>query len=344
MSSTFESLPFVSIVIPAFNRVAPLRLTLASAQAAVTALGAPAEIILVDDGSEPPLAEILRGDSIASGVNIVRQTNQGSIAARAHGLQIARGEFVLFLDSDDLIAPAKLRIHLERLRPAGADISYDDVGEAHPDGSEHQIRFAGQPLRLAADVVDLLLRIQPPPHGPVYRRDYLERALARPLVSPLRKFDPVGDVWLYYNICPFPARIVKVDAPLTLIGIHDEARFSHHWERLGVASLGVMETFIAQAPRTVALEPARRIVGECAFISWRKLPRRFSQEFERRLLAIWRSAPATSLARLGGPLFCALARVIGPIGAGRVLRLRNAPYTEIQTIDAGELARLLHEQ
>ena len=324
--------------------MAPLRLTLGSAQAAAKALDAPAEIILVDDGSEPPLAEALGGDSIAVGVKIVRQANQGSIAARSRGLEAARGEFVLFLDSDDLIAPAKLQLHLERLRAIGADISYDDVGEVLQQGAESQIVRAAQPLRTADEVADLLLRIQPLPHGPIYRRTYLERALAHPLVPPLRRFDPVGDVWLYYNLCLFQARIVKIDAPLTLIGIHDEARFSHHWERLGVASLGVMEAFIAQAPRTAGSESARRIVGERAFISWRKLPRRFSSEFERRLLAIWRKAPATDPAQLGGWTFGRLARFLGPAGAGRLLRLRNAPYANIRTIDTEELARLLHEQ
>jgi hypothetical protein len=309
---------------------------------AAAALDAPAEIILVDDGSEPPLEEVLRNDAAAAGTTIVRQTNQGSIAARAHGLQVTRGEFVLFLDSDDLVAPAKLRLHCERLRASGADISYDDLGTTWPGGDESPVVRAAEPIRPAREVADLLLRIQPPPHGPVYRRAYLERALARPLVPPHRRFDPVGDVWLYYNLCLTPAQIVKIDAPLTLVGVHGEGRFSDHWERLGVASLGVMETFIAGAPRTAETEAARRIVGERAFLSWRKLPRRFSLEFERRLLAIWRQAPAGDPARLGGPLFRVLARILGPLPAGRVLRLRNAPYSGIRTIDAGELARLLH--
>jgi len=83
------------------------------------------------------------------------------------------------------------------------------------------------------------------------------------------------------------------------------------------------------------------IVGESAFNTWRRSPRGFAPEFSRRLLAIWRRAPGHQDMRLGGPLFRALSLIFGAIGAGSLLRLRNAPYARIRTICEAELERLL---
>jgi hypothetical protein len=199
-------------------------------------------------------------------------------------------------------------------------------------------------LARADTVEELLIHVQPAPHSPVYRREYLLRALATPVLPPLRQCDAVGDIWLYYNLCIHPARIVKLDAPLTLIGEHEEARYSRHWERLGFAALGIAENFMRLCPVTAATVNARRLVGERAFESWRRLPRGFSNQYCRRTLALWRAAPGHSQMRLGGPLFRFLASLFGYIGAGRILRLRNAPYSRIRTVDDAELASLLQQR
>jgi len=326
----------VSIIIPAYNRVGPLRHTLASAGHSADLLGEAVEILVVDDGSEPPLAAVLTGLPPGGRVRLIRQANQGSIVARLAGLRAARGEFVLFLDSDDLIAPAKLSEHVSLLRAQSADISYDDLGLAGPDGT---VSTRSQ-LPAVAAVEELVLRVQPAPHGPIYRRSYLNAALDPPLLPLLRECDAVGDIWLYYNLCIHPARIGKVAAPLTLIGEHGEDRYSRHWERLGFASLGVMETFMQRCPVNPATAAARRLVGECAFNSWRRLPRGFEPDFGRRLLALWHAAPDHAAMWLGGSVFRALSKVFGRVGAGRILRLRNAPYARIRTVDDAELARL----
>jgi hypothetical protein len=327
----------ITIVIPAYNRLPPLLATLASARAACARLQEPAEIILVDDGSTPPLAECLPSEAVAPPVRLLRQPNQGSIVARLAGLAAAAGEFVLFLDSDDLIGPDKLHHHLHALRTTQADISYDDVGITAPPPSPIRTRSHLPPV---GDIAELMLRVQPPPHGPVYRADYLRRALATPILPGMRRSDSVGDVWLYYNLCIHPARLVKVDGPHTLIGEHDEERYSQHWERLGFSALEVMETFLRRCPPPPATRHARRLVGECAFVSWRKLPRDFSPAFRARMLALWRAAPDHPAMRLGGGWFTRVARLLGPVTAGRLFRLRNAPYSRSRTIDDAELARL----
>lgn len=331
-----------SIVIPGFNRVGPLKHTLRSAADAASRMPAGSvEIILVDDGSTPPLAEQLAGFDPGHPVTHLRQINQGSIIARLTGLFAATGDFVLFLDSDDLIHPDKLRLHHDALTDTGADLTHDDVADAKlmPDGP---------PVYTAGSIVDhddnparLLLLIQPLPHAPVYRRTWLLQALAKPIVPPDRRMDPSGDVWLYYNLSVQPGRAAKVGAHLTAIGPHEESRYSQHWEKLGAASLLLAESFIHLCPETPATSHARQLVGECAFASWRRLPRDYPPDYLSRLLAVWRASPCGPASALGGPLFSRMSRLIGPVGAGRLLRLRNGNYASCRTLDADGFARLI---
>ena len=109
--------PLVSIIIPCYNAVPWLAETLESALAQTHS---PTEIIVVDDGS--------RDDSLAlartfepRGVRVVAQANAGASAARNHGLRLARGGFIQFLDADDFISPDKIAAQLAFLsaRPAG---------------------------------------------------------------------------------------------------------------------------------------------------------------------------------------------------------------------------------
>ncbi|KRT78036.1 MAG: family 2 glycosyl transferase [Armatimonadetes bacterium CSP1-3] len=112
------SRPLASVVIPAHNYG---RYLAAAVESALGQTYAPLEVIVVDDGSTDDTAEILRG--FAGRVRALRLEGRGVAAARNAGLFAAEGEYVLFLDADDLLLPegvAHLARHLQEHPDADA--------------------------------------------------------------------------------------------------------------------------------------------------------------------------------------------------------------------------------
>jgi glycosyltransferase involved in cell wall biosynthesis len=95
---------FVSIIIPCHNAAPWLAQTLESALAQTWP---EKEIFLVDDGSTDRSLEIARSFE-ARGLRILRQSNRGAAAARNAALALARGDYLQFLDADDLLTPDKI--------------------------------------------------------------------------------------------------------------------------------------------------------------------------------------------------------------------------------------------
>lgn len=98
----------VSIIIPAYNAAKYLP---ESVNSALAQTYSEREIIIVDDGSTDGTSQILGeyGDSI----RVVVQTNQGSAAACNAGVAVAKGEWIAFLDADDVWLPEKLARQIE---------------------------------------------------------------------------------------------------------------------------------------------------------------------------------------------------------------------------------------
>lgn len=100
--------PLVSILIPAYNAEAWIGETL---QSAINQDYPHKEIILVNDGSSDRTLEVARAFASAS-VKIVHQSNAGGPAARNTALGHAQGDYIQWLDHDDLLAPNKISAQL----------------------------------------------------------------------------------------------------------------------------------------------------------------------------------------------------------------------------------------
>lgn len=95
--------PLVSVIIPSYNSARYIASTLESALAQTY----PAvEVIVVDDGSTDETQTVLA--PYQSRITVLPQSNSGPAAARNAGLRIARGVYLLFLDSDDLLVPTSV--------------------------------------------------------------------------------------------------------------------------------------------------------------------------------------------------------------------------------------------
>lgn len=95
--------PRVSVVIPTYNRQ---KLLLDAIDSVLAQKYKDFEVIVVDDGSTDDTEERLR--SYLGRVRYIKQKNQGVAAARNAGIRHAKGEYLCFLDSDDIWLPEKL--------------------------------------------------------------------------------------------------------------------------------------------------------------------------------------------------------------------------------------------
>ncbi len=105
--------PLVSVIIPAYNRPEMLK---RAVESVLSQDYSPFELLVINDGSTEPLNEI---QSLIESTDhrLLFQNHKGVSAARNHGVREAKGEWIAFLDSDDMWDPKKLstqvRFHIE---------------------------------------------------------------------------------------------------------------------------------------------------------------------------------------------------------------------------------------
>ncbi|MCA0922803.1 glycosyltransferase family 2 protein [Pseudooceanicola nanhaiensis] len=175
------TVPAISVIVPVYNVKAHVAACLASLRAqSFTDF----EAIVIDDGSTDGsgalAAEAVAGDPR---FRVIRQENAGLSAARNAGLDLARGSFLAFLDSDDRLAPAFLERMHGVLAQSDSDwvacairfVGADGKGKAHPGvhGAQDMTGFAGL-NRVALTDWREVVRIFPSAWNKLYRRSLVE--------------------------------------------------------------------------------------------------------------------------------------------------------------------------
>ena len=114
--------PDVSVIIPVYNTRDYV------AEAIQSVLGQTlenVEILAVDDGSTDGSLDVLK--SFGDRIKIISQPNSGQADARNKALEIASGEFVYFMDSDDWISPDTLKTCVEKCREENLEFVFFDA-------------------------------------------------------------------------------------------------------------------------------------------------------------------------------------------------------------------------
>lgn len=122
-------IPTITAIIPTYNRANYICEAIDSVLAQSHPLD---EIIVIDDGSTDNTRELL--DSYGNRIEYFSQCNRGPGAARNYGMRVAKGDFLAFLDSDDVWVPDKTRIQLQMFNNfPDLDIVFGDMANFSQD-------------------------------------------------------------------------------------------------------------------------------------------------------------------------------------------------------------------
>jgi GT2 family glycosyltransferase/LmbE family N-acetylglucosaminyl deacetylase len=123
-----ESAPLVSVIVRTRDRPALLREALASLAASIYRQ---VEVVLVNDGGVSPAIEAEAETPFPFPlIRVEHETPKGRAAAAQAGVDAARGEFIAFLDDDDLVAPEHLSTLVSIAQATGARVVYSDAAVA----------------------------------------------------------------------------------------------------------------------------------------------------------------------------------------------------------------------
>lgn len=190
--------PKVSVIIPVYNGEKYLRECLDSAlKQSLKSI----EIIVVDDGSTDSTRNILRYyEAIDERLKPIYQANQGPATARNNALKQAKGEYIVFLDSDDWVEPETYADMYEAACSHNADIVFTDMVWEYEDATKNYVHnyavSANKPIGRAEIKAEILTDfLYNGSYGGVcklFRKSFLE---AQNIEFPSGK--SLGEDWLF---------------------------------------------------------------------------------------------------------------------------------------------------
>ncbi len=175
MLTSGEMTGLVSTIIPVYNRP---RLLCEAVQSVLAQTYRPIEVIIVDDGSTDDTGCVAE-ELAASNPDLVRAlhiANGGPGLAREAGRQVAQGEFIQYLDSDDLVLPRKFEIQVGALRAhLECDIAYGKTQFARVGQIPANEAHKGTGKRHESLFPELLVGRWWSTNTPLYRRSLYDR-------------------------------------------------------------------------------------------------------------------------------------------------------------------------
>ena len=175
--------PIVSIIVPIYKAELYLAQCIESIRNQTVK---EIEIILIDDGSPDGSPEMC--DRFAAGderIRVFHQENAGVSAARNRGMEMAAGEWLMFVDPDDWLEPNAVEVLYGQAKSSGCDIVYASYYRDYPD---EQIQFDMDSSQVGKYVVEQDFEIlmegfirseklkvnMAPPWGKIYRKSMID--------------------------------------------------------------------------------------------------------------------------------------------------------------------------
>jgi glycosyltransferase involved in cell wall biosynthesis len=219
-------LPRVSAIIPSHNSSAWIRECVGSV---LRQSYSNLEIIVVDDGSQDSTLAVL--SEFGNKIKIIERQHTGIGAARNAGIEIAQGEFIAFLDSDDIWHEEKIHKQVDfMLRNPEVVLLYTDAEEFSESGTDSRSFFDKFPaLALPEEAAEsMVLRWAVPLTSTIMMRgDFLRQHGLR--------FHPTAscaeDLSLFFEIHLHGGRFAKLEDRLVRRRLHNSNSSGNHYNR-----------------------------------------------------------------------------------------------------------------
>ena len=161
----------VSIIIPCYNTD---NFVSEAIYSALTQTHSNVEVIVIDDSSTDKSVDVIQ--SFGDQVRLEKIDHKGACAARNRGLQVSQGEFIQFLDADDVLLPNKLDMQVPILQSGQVDLVFCNgylFGDERPRRPIKKLRDL--PLPNDTDPFTYCLKNGFGTEGPLHRRSLLEK-------------------------------------------------------------------------------------------------------------------------------------------------------------------------
>jgi glycosyltransferase involved in cell wall biosynthesis len=298
------------VVIPCFNAERWIGETLESVFAQTWG---DLQVIVVDDGSTDSSATVIESFS-GDRLTLIRQPNRGQTAGLNAGLARATGDFIQFLDADDLIDKDKIENQMRRLAQAPDCVASARWGRFY-DSPENTL-FEQEEVYQDLDPIDWLALSRAKGLGMMFPALWLIPMSIIRAIGPWREDLTLNNDAEYFTRVLLAARrVLFCESALCRYrsGVAGSLSGSKDW-RSGYAVLDLCETYVR------AREDSERTRRGFA-LSWQHLAHGchpYAPDIAERALARARALHPISIRPGGGPAFKALSRLIGWRAARRL--------------------------
>ena len=130
-----NEIPLVSVIMPAYNAVPFIEEAIKSV---ISQTVKDWELLVIDDGSADDSVQIAQKTADSdSRIRVFRnEVNSGVAKTRNRGIDLAKGKYIAFLDSDDVWHPEKLEMQLKKMQKTGAGVCYCSYRIIGPSGNK----------------------------------------------------------------------------------------------------------------------------------------------------------------------------------------------------------------